>query len=193
MPASAKPRKKLENCLDGKNSHMKNQDEKIHFILTGGTIDSSTKGQERDVLLERSTVPEYLKSLKLYQQLNFTTLCWKDSRDLKDKDREEILQAIEQSDSKKFIITHGTFTVAETGKFLKTNLQDQNKTIVLTSSFTPLIGFENSDAPFNLGFALAKAEELQPGVYICMNGRVFAPEEAAKDTSQGRFYSILNS
>ncbi|MBI5733640.1 MAG: hypothetical protein HY973_01710 [Candidatus Kerfeldbacteria bacterium] len=55
----------------------------------------------------------------------------------------------------------------------------------------PLVGFSPSDAPFNLGYAVAKVLELPPGVYVCMNGKVFEPEEVMKVLYKGKFISML--
>lgn len=53
-------------------------------------------------------------------------------------------------------------------------------------------GFAPSDGPFNLGYAVAKLEELEPGVYVAINGKVFSPEEVMKVMSEARFASIFN-
>ena len=51
--------------------------------------------------------------------------------------------------------------------------------------------FIRTDATFNLGFALSKCEELLPGIYLCMNGETFTPQEVAKNLGEGKFYSIF--
>ena len=51
----------------------------------------------------------------------------------------------------------------------------------------PLRNFTPSDAPFNLGFALAAITYAEPGVFLAMNGAVFSPGDVRKDLSQGRF------
>ncbi len=89
---------------------------KIQIIITGGTIDSKTKGLERDVLLENSAVPEYLRGLSPHQDFIFSELLMKDSRDITGADRSKILETIESSECNKIIITHGTFTLVETAK-----------------------------------------------------------------------------
>ena len=55
----------------------------------------------------------------------------------------------------------------------------------------PLDGFNFSDGPFNIGFAVASAARLQPGVYIAMNGNVFTSDEVIKVISKGSFDSIF--
>ena len=56
---------------------------------------------------------------------------------------------------------------------------------------SPLLGFSISDAPFSLGYTLAKVGELPICVYACMNGKTFSPNEVAKDVNVGRFYSVF--
>ena len=46
---------------------------------------------------------------------------------------------------------------------------------------------EQSDAPFNLGFALGCLQTLPFGVYLAMNGRVFDPHRVTKNTALDRF------
>jgi len=47
----------------------------------------------------------------------------------------------------------------------------------------------NSDALFNFGFACGVAQTLPHGVYIAMNGRVFAWNDVQKNRSAGIFES----
>src|ERR1051326_1118615 len=163
----------------------------VQFIITGGTIDSTTVGQDRDLLYEHSIVPSFIKSKNILPNADFVELFLKDSRDVTGQDRLQILQNIEQSAFQKIIVTHGTFTLAETAKYIKINLANKDKTVIFTGSVVPL-SFKDSDAPANLDFAIAKAQELTSGVYICMNNRVFNPEEAIKDEATGKFYSIFD-
>ena len=79
----------------------------------------------------------------------------------------------------------------DTGRFLKANLKRDDQTVVITGSMIPLQGFSPSDGPFALGYAIAKAQDLKPGIYVCMNGRAFAPEEVLKIAKEGRFGSIF--
>lgn len=158
--------------------------------MTGGTIDSYYDvTQDTAVPYRESVIPQYLSSLKLYSTFRFSQICMKDSRNIGINDRKKMLQVIEKSSCSKIIITHGTYTMVRTAQFLKKHLQRQNQTIVLTGSMIPLTGFSPSDAGFSLGFALAKIEELSPGVYVSMNGRTFTPAEVKKNIRKGRFES----
>lgn len=170
-------------------------DKPVHIILTGGTIDSHWQGaKDTAVTLEHSAIPEFVKNLQLYATVRFSEVCMKDSRDINQGDREKILRAIQESSEEKIIVTHGTYTMPDTARYLETNLGDQNKkTIILTGSMIPLTGFAPSDASFNLGFAMAKLQDTAAGVYIAMNGRVFLPKEVLKLWGEGRFSSMFSN
>ena len=164
----------------------------IHFIITGGTIDSYYNGFKDTVeTSSHSAIPGFIKSLKLHEDVDFTEVCMKDSRALNTSDMKKVSLVIQKSPHKKFIITHGTYTMPDTAKFIKANADIKDRTIVFTGSMIPLMGFAPSDAPFNLGYAIAKVQELPPGIYVCMNGRTFSPEEVVKLLYEGRFISVF--
>jgi L-asparaginase len=164
----------------------------ILFLLTGGTIDSFYDGTKDTVIPhEDSILPQYIKNLKLYDQTNFFQICMKDSREINTEDRENILQMIEKTSSHQIIITHGTYTMPDTAKYLKANLQRSDQSIIVTGAMIPN-EMIHSDGPFNLGYSLAQVKQLPPGVYICMNGKTFTADEAAKDIAQGRFVSLFS-
>jgi len=166
----------------------------IHIILTGGTIDSyydATK--DTAVPNKHSVIPEFIRSLKLHEQFEFSEVCMKDSRNITKSDMMKICETIEKSPHRKIIITHGTYTMPDTARFIRANMKKKNKVIIFVGSMIPLVGFSPSDAPFSLGFAIAKSQELADGIYICMNGRVFNPDEVVKEFTEGRFSSIFNA
>lgn len=166
----------------------------IHFIITGGTIDSFYNGTKDTVEpSNESSIPAFIKSLKLYEKTEFTTICMKDSRALTKNDLAKIAETIKKSPHKKFIITHGTYTMPDTARYLEANLGKHNKSIIITGSLIPLAGFSPSDAPFNLGYCIAKIQELKEGIKVCMNGRIFEPTEVLKLLYEGRFVSIFNN
>lgn len=169
---------------------------KIHIILTGGTIDSVWDGtKDTSVIAQHSVLPEYFenisRNLKFSDKFTFTEICMKDSRDLTNKDRVAIVEAIKKSKISKIIIAHGTYTMPDTARYLEKALMGANKTIVLTGSMVPVKGFDFSDGSFNLGYAIAQVQTLHPGVYVCMNARVFKPDEVAKNIHEGKFYSVF--
>ena len=164
---------------------------KLHFIITGGTIDSYFDPiTEKTFPCEHSYIPKFVDILKLYESITFSEIFMKDSRDINDKDRKKIFQEIEKSNSSRIIITHGSYTVAETARYINNKINNLYKVIIFVCSMIPINGFAPTDAGFNLGYAVAKSQDLKNGIYVCMNGKVFAPEEVVKILSEGRFGSI---
>jgi len=165
----------------------------IEIIITGGTIDSYYDGAKDTVVTsEKSAIPNFLKNLKTNNIFSFHETCMKDSRSLNDKDLKKVLSIIEKTQAKEIIITHGTYTMPDTARFLSANMKSKDKIIILTGSMIPLIGFSPSDAPFNLGYSLASLKTTKPGVYVCMNGEIFSSSEVAKRISEGKFVSVFN-
>ena len=163
---------------------------KIHIILTGGTIDSYYEGSmDTAVPLKHSIVPNYLKKLKLYDQVKTTELCMKDSRSITNADRRRIVQCIKRPPSIRYtLITHGTYTMPETARFIERHLPaNHGKTVILTGSMIPMDGFTFSDAGFNLGYAIGNFQFAKSGVYVAMNGKLFPAKTATKIISKGRF------
>lgn len=163
----------------------------LHFIITGGTIDSRYDPISGETMPNKdSYIPEFIDLLKLYESCNFTTVCMKDSRNLDDSDRTNILRAIKQSQSHRLIVTHGSYTVSETARYIKNNYTELDKTVIFVCSMIPIKGFDPNDAGFNLGYAVAKSQDLSAGIYVCMNGKVFSADEVTKIISEGRFGSV---
>lgn len=166
--------------------------DRIHFIITGGTIDSYYHVAKDTVVPRKiSVVPNYIELVGLKGKSVFTQICMKDSRNLEKSDLKKVLETVRNGQYKKIIITHGTYTMPDTVRFLEANLGKTDKTIILTGSLIPMEGFTPSDAPFNLGFSIAKLDSLSPGVYISMHGKIFLPKEVAKNMGEGKFYSIF--
>src|SRR5581483_3572832 len=153
-----------------------------HFIMTGGTIDSAWNGrQDAIVVSENSCIPEFFQKYNLIDDVMFTEVCMKDSRQLTDEDRSNMVKAIQESPATKIVITHGTFTMPDTARFLKKHLKRADQTIILTGSTTPLKSIELSDGGLNLGFAISHTQTLSPNVYIAMKGKAFTIEEIEKN------------
>ena len=160
----------------------------ISIILTGGTVDSIDTFVNYDKVSEKSGVGTYLDTLKLHTECSFSNVCAKDSRELNDDDRKEILEAIKNADNDRVLVMHGTYTMGETARYLLKHVESiKGKTVVLIGSMTPLEGFWRTDASFNLGFAISSLSNEEPGVYIAMNGRVFKGDEVEKNVKKMRF------
>ncbi len=62
----------------------------------------------------------------------------------------------------------------------------RDKVIVVTGALRPE-RLSDSDAPLNLGAAVAVVGLLPPGVYVCMHGLVFDPEGVERVATNGCF------
>lgn len=133
------------------------------------------------------SIEGYLNNI-IKPHFNFTTetVTQKDSREITEKDRENLLHAITKNSQQNFIVTHGTFTMRQTAEFLNGHLP-KDKKIILTGSMIPIAGFSSSDAGFNLGFAVASFASIEPGVYLSMNGGIFKSDEVQKNKDIFRF------
>jgi L-asparaginase len=173
---------------------MNDNSTKIHFITTGGTIDSAWDGALDSIAIsEKSNLPSFFDKYKLLGETLFTQVCAKDSRALDENDLQSILKAVEESPAIKIVITHGTFTMPDTARFLKKNVKRSDQSIVLTGSTAPLKSFDMSDAGLNLGYAIAKVQDLPSGIYIAMKGKAFSIDEIDKEIESGRFHEIFSS
>lgn len=161
--------------------------EHIHFILTGGTIDSVYNSPtEKMIPAPESCIPDYIQNvIKPHVKASFETLCMLDSGDLDDALRAKILDHALKAPSDKIIIAHGTNTMTKTLDFL--NGKTGDKTIVLTGAMVPLKEMVLSDGGFNLGYAIAQVQSLPPGAYICMNAETFEVGCVVKDVTKARF------
>ncbi len=161
--------------------------------MTGGTIDSYFDGKKDAVVpFEKSVIPDYLDGLNLHFEFNFTEVCMKDSRDMTLEDMDKVAKVIENSKDSLFIVTHGTYTMPDTARFLKMKLNRKDAVVLLTGALVPLEFGRMSDSAFNLGFSIAKIFDLNEGVHVCMNGTIFSPDEIAKMVNKGQFVSIFS-
>lgn len=166
----------------------------VHFIMMGGTIDSRWNRKLDTVEPNpESAIPTYFKDYALLDDTMFSEVCMKDSRDLNDEDRKNMLKTVEESPTKSVIITHGRYTIPDGMRYLQKHLKRKDQTIVFTASTTPLIAFDFSDAPFNLGYSFAKVQDLPPGIYICTEGRYFDLEKVNAFIEAGRLHEIFAS
>jgi len=161
---------------------------KIKIISTGGTIDSSEDyDPTRKSVFKGTNMPEILKQARLNYEIELEPLMQKDSADITDEDRDIILEHCIKSNEEDIVITHGTDTMSETAHYLGEK-GVEGKTVVLVGSFVPL-SQEQSDAFFNLGYALASVHLLPHGVWVAMGGEVFSWDKVRKDKEKQIFES----
>ena len=136
-----------------------------------------------------TSAPErILARAQLGERVEVVRVCAKDSTELTAEDRQALERAIAGSEEKRFVVAHGTDTMVQTGRGLEKTCLERGATVVLTGARVPE-ALKESDADFNLGFAVACAQLLGPGAYVAMNGRVVRCSEAERDEKTGIFFS----
>lgn len=141
------------------------------FIQTGGTIDKDYPRTSKGWAFEFGE-PATLRLLeKLQPRFNYEviTAFQKDSLEINEADRSVLANIINTRSERRIIVTHGTDTMQETAAWLKKYCP--NKVIVLTGAMRPE-RFANSDAPLNMGMAVATAQLADSGVFVCLHGQV---------------------
>ena len=156
---------------------------RIKIYTTGGTIDKIYFDQKSEYQVGDPQAKGVLERANVVLDYEVESIVRKDSLDFSDEDRELIRQKVASTPLERVVITHGTDTMIETAKVLKSI---SGKTIVMTGSMYPA-QFRDSDAVFNVGCAVTAAQILEPGVYIVMNGRIFEPHNVRKNVELNRF------
>lgn len=157
----------------------------IHIITTGGTIEGLDYETEENQNNEnRISIEDFFKSANVSFSYSLENVLDKDSRFITDEDRKLLVDKIKATSAEKIVLTHGTFTMEDTAKYIgKLNLK---KTIVLVGAF--VLGTSNeTDAPFNLGYALCSVQFLKPDVYVAMNGTIFHWKNVTKNLVTNKF------
>ncbi|QCX02353.1 asparaginase [Aggregatimonas sangjinii] len=156
----------------------------IWIITTGGTIEGLEYNNESEKNEATVSIESLLQEINVSFEYCIDCAFSKDSRFITPDDRALLNEKINAISSNHVLITHGTITMVETATYL--GKLDINKTIVLVGSFVP--GTEkNSDASFNLGYAICALQTLEKGVYIAMNGNVFSWDKVRKNVAKNRF------
>ncbi|MBW8201627.1 MULTISPECIES: asparaginase domain-containing protein [Flavobacteriaceae] len=157
----------------------------IHIITTGGTIEGlDYENQENKTEQSEIAIREFLDLANVSFPYIIERAFSKDSRSITDEDRNFLLKKIKASNAEKILITHGTFTMEDTAIYL--GKEEIKKTIVLVGSFI-MGNSKNTDAHFNLGFAMCSAQFLNPGVYVAMNGTIFPWNDVTKNIEVSKF------
>lgn len=156
----------------------------IQILTTGGTIEGIDYSDNTVKEKSKLSIEDFLKNADVDFDYSIERICKKDSRAIDENDRKILVSKIKESKATKILITHGTFTMEDTAKYLgKLKL---GKTIVLVGSF--ILGTsENTDAPFNLGYAISSLQFLKPDVYIAMNGKIFYWNNVSKNLKTNKF------
>ncbi|MES2150782.1 MAG: asparaginase domain-containing protein [Pseudomonadota bacterium] len=156
----------------------------LRIIATGGTFDKHYDELTGKLGFAESHLPAVIARTRMTIPVQLEQLPLLDSLDMHDADRARVLAACVAAPEPAIVIVHGTDTMPETAAVLGAAALD--KTVVLTGAMIPY-AIANSDALFNFGFATAAAQILPAGVYVAMNGKVFAWNKVTKNRAAGVF------
>ena len=156
----------------------------LRIIATGGTFDKHYDELTGTLGFADSHLPAALARTRMTIPVALEQLPLLDSLDMHDVDRQRVLASCRTASESAIVIIHGTDTMRETAGVL--GAAALGKTIVLTGAMIPY-EIANSDALFNMGFAAGVAQTLAPGVYVAMNGQVFAWDNVTKNRAAGVF------
>ena len=163
------------------------KDAKARIILTGGTFDKRYDAIKGELTFTETHLPALLEQARVRLPLEVETRLLIDSLQMTQAHRVEILEACRASPERSIVVVHGTDTMVQTARVVGAARLD--KTIVFTGAMVPS-SVQGSDAPFNLGFALAAATSLPSNVYVAMNARIFPWDDVEKDKAAGEFKPV---
>ena len=157
----------------------------ITILATGGTIDKfySVAGT---LDIGKPAAHDVLSRVLTDIRFDIRALIGKDSLDMTDADRAELVAALNAVEHDQVLITHGTDTMSESARYIAEHADLESKVVVLTGAMQPAV-MAHSDAGFNLGAAISALNLLEPGVYISMSGRIFPAHTVRKDRARGIF------
>lgn len=156
----------------------------LRIIATGGTFDKRYDPIAGTLGFGATHLEAIVQRARLAPPVAVEAPMQLDSLDMTETDRERILQACRASAEERIVVVHGTDTMVETARVLgRANLA---RCIVLTGAMVPYTIAE-SDALFNLGFAVGCARTLAHGVWIAMNGQVHPWDRVLKNRALGVF------
>lgn len=91
---------------------------KIKVFTTGGSLDKGYSTRESAFLVQEPQVGNVLQDANVGFEYEIEPLLRKDSLELTDEDRDLILRKVSQDPAERILITHGTDTMARTGRYM---------------------------------------------------------------------------
>lgn len=159
----------------------------VRVIVTGGTFDKHYDPIRGELTFRNSHLPAILKLARISMPISLEIIQLIDSLEMTDEHRDRILDACDAAPEDRIIVIHGTDTMDQTAQMI--GRAKLAKTVVFTGAMIPCSGHD-SDAHFNLGFALAAVQTLMADTYVAMNGCVFPWNKVRKNKAQGIFEEV---
>ena len=158
---------------------------KILIISTGGTFNKVYDPIKGEFVIDTSSKALEEIASKWLCEFEILNIIGKDSLEMTNQDRLELLATISHSDYHSILIVHGTDTMDLTASYLAD--ADLEKSIVITGAMVPY-SVDPVEATANLASAFGYINALQKeGIFIAMNGVIGSYDKVKKDRSKGRF------
>lgn len=161
---------------------------KILIISTGGTFNKIYDPIKGEFTIDSESHALENIASKWLCEFKMMNIIGKDSLDMTNHDRLELLATISHSDYHHILIIHGTDTMDVTAEYLAD--ADLEKQIVFTGAMVPY-SVDPVEATANLcsayGFMNALDKE---GIFIAMNGVMGPYEKVKKDRTKGKFTTL---
>ena len=161
---------------------------KILIISTGGTFNKIYDPIKGEFMIDSESHALENIASKWLCEFKIINIIAKDSLEMTNHDRLELLATISHSEYHHILIVHGTDTMDVTAEYLSD--ADLEKCIILTGAMVPY-SVDPIEATANLcsayGYINALGEE---GVFIAMNGVMGSYEKVKKDRIKGKFTTL---
>ncbi|WP_026914593.1 asparaginase domain-containing protein [Christiangramia portivictoriae] len=158
----------------------------IQIFTTGGTIEGLDYTDDGGITSSDVGIMDFLDKANIDFEYTIEGVFKKDSRAITENDRKLLVEKIKATNTNKILVTHGTYTMEDTAKYIGN--RSLNKTIILVGAF--ILGTsKDTDAPFNLGYAICALQFLKSDVYIAMNGKLFHWNDVTKNLDTNKFES----
>ena len=158
---------------------------KTLIISTGGTFNKVYDPIKGEFYIDETSHALEQIASKWLCEFEIMNIISKDSLDMTNHDRLELLATISQSDYDHILIVHGTDTMDVTAEYLAD--ADLEKCIVLTGAMVPY-SVDPVEATANFSSAYGYLNALgTEGIYIVMNGVMGTYDKVKKDRIKGKF------
>jgi L-asparaginase len=157
----------------------------ILIINTGGTFNKFYDPLSGELIVDQGSRTLEEIASKWLTSFEIIDIIGKDSLEMTNHDRLELLATLSRTEAEKIIVVHGTDTMHLTAEYLAD--ADLEKQIVLTGAMVPF-SIDPVEATANLASAYGFLHSLEHhGIHIAMNGVIDHFGNVTKDRQKGRF------
>jgi L-asparaginase len=161
---------------------------RILIVTTGGTFNKIYDPIRGELMVDPTI--KTVETIVARWRADYRTMACigKDSLDMTDTDRHELLSVVSQARTQDIVIVHGTDTLKQSATLIAE--AQLEKRIILTGAMVPW-SIDPIEATANLAMAIGALHWIDVnGVYIAMNGIVDHHTRVKKDRKKGRFNQV---